>query len=113
MELMNCVTSRNAVVGDSSGRFNPDQAVDKFYTVKVLAKAAGFKYVNLTASENAFIADAYEVTGGTPHLDGTYTVFGEVIEGLEVVRRIQLEATDAHDRPLTDVVIKKATLEKR
>ena len=56
-----------------------------------------------------FIADAYEVTGGTPHLDGTYTVFGEVIEGLEVVRRIQLEATDAHDRPLTDVVIKKAT----
>lgn len=60
-----------------------------------------------------FIADAYEVTGGTPHLDGTYTVFGEVIEGLEVVRRIQLESTDAHDRPLTDVVIKKATLEKR
>ena len=50
---------------------------------------------------------AYTTIGGTPHLDGQYTVFGEVIEGLEVLDEIQKVATDDYDRPLTDVVIKK------
>lgn len=55
--------------------------------------------------------DDYQMIGGTPHLDGTYTVFGEVIEGLDVVRVIQLADTDENDRPLEDIVIKKAVIE--
>lgn len=53
---------------------------------------------------------AYTTVGGTPHLDGEYTVFGEVLEGLEIVDKIQQVATDRSDRPETDIVIKKVTL---
>lgn len=45
----------------------------------------------------------YTSIGGTPHLDGDYTVFGEVIEGLEVVDRIAAVETDNADRPLKDI----------
>ncbi len=53
---------------------------------------------------------AYTTVGGTPHLDGQYTVFGEVLEGMEVVDKIQKVKTDRSDRPEEDVVIKKVTL---
>ncbi|MBQ9232078.1 MAG: peptidylprolyl isomerase [Prevotella sp.] len=53
--------------------------------------------------------EAYKTIGGTPHLDGQYTVFGEVIEGLDVVDRIQQMPTDKNNRPLTDVRILRAT----
>ncbi|RPI46707.1 MAG: peptidylprolyl isomerase [Bacteroidetes bacterium] len=46
----------------------------------------------------------YTTSGGTPHLDGSYTVFGEVVEGLEVIDRLASVPTDANDRPLEDVV---------
>ncbi len=48
---------------------------------------------------------AYTTVGGTPHLDGDYTVFGEVLEGMEVVDKIQRVATDRSDRPEEDVKI--------
>ncbi len=56
------------------------------------------------------IRQSYMDNGGTPHLDGTYTVFGEVVEGMDVVRAINLVATDDHDRPIDDVRILKATV---
>ena len=54
----------------------------------------------------------YQIYGGSPHLDGTYTVFGEVIEGLDVVEAIQACPTDSNDRPLEDVVILCAKIER-
>jgi peptidylprolyl isomerase len=47
----------------------------------------------------------YKNAGGVPRLDGTYTVFGEVTEGLEIVDRIASVSTDANDKPLTDIRI--------
>lgn len=54
------------------------------------------------------IKQAYELEGGTPHLDGAYTVFGEVVDGLKVVKAIQKVKTNGNDRPVTDVVILRA-----
>jgi peptidyl-prolyl cis-trans isomerase B (cyclophilin B) len=45
----------------------------------------------------------YSTIGGTPHLDGQYTVFGEVEEGLDVVEMIQGTATARGDRPVDDI----------
>lgn len=47
----------------------------------------------------------YEKVGGTPFLDNQYTVFGEVIEGMEIVDKIQKVRTDENDRPEDDVMI--------
>ena len=55
--------------------------------------------------------EVYKTVGGTPHLDGQYTVFGEVVSGLDVVDAIQRVPTDENDRPLTDVRILKAYLQ--
>lgn len=53
---------------------------------------------------------AYTTVGGAPHLDGAYTVFGEVTEGMEVIDKIQAVKTNHADRPETDVRILKATV---
>jgi len=56
--------------------------------------------------------DAYTSIGGTPHLDGQYTVFGEVLEGMAVVDKIQNVTTGRMDRPTVDVKIVKARILK-
>lgn len=56
--------------------------------------------------------EVYTTVGGTPHLDGGYTVFGEVLEGMDVADCIQRVERDANDRPLEDVRIVKATILK-
>jgi len=54
------------------------------------------------------VRETYKQLGGTPHLDGQYTVFGEVVEGMDIVETMQAAATDSHDRPLQDIRIKRA-----
>lgn len=52
----------------------------------------------------------YKTAGGTPHLDGDYTVFGEVLDGMDVVERISKVETNRRDRPVKDVRIIRAKL---
>ena len=49
----------------------------------------------------------YKTVGGTPHLDGSYTVFGEVVEGIEIVEKISKVKTNSSDRPMEDVKVIK------
>lgn len=77
--------------------------------IKKAKSALAEKGIELTPQ----IVDDYVMNGGTPHLDGQYTVFGEVIEGMETVRKIMLAETDENDRPRRDITILKAVVEQK
>ncbi|MCA1900602.1 MAG: peptidylprolyl isomerase [Candidatus Hydrogenedens sp.] len=60
-----------------------------------------FKFQKIKFSD--FQRKTYTTIGGIPHLDGNYTVFGEVVEGYDVIENISKVETDNNDRPVTDV----------
>lgn len=51
------------------------------------------------------VREAYSTVGGVPHLDGQYTVFGEVVSGMDVIDKISEEETDGNKRPINDIRI--------
>ncbi|MBQ5460588.1 MAG: peptidylprolyl isomerase [Bacteroidaceae bacterium] len=53
---------------------------------------------------------AYRIYGGAPWLDGSYTIFGEVVEGMKIVLEIEKVKTGAGDKPLRDIRITKASI---
>lgn len=53
------------------------------------------------------VKEAYQTLGGTPFLDNNYTVYGEVVEGLEVIEKIEKAATNKQDRPLENIIIEE------
>jgi len=77
--------------------------------IQEIASIKMFQY--LTNKENYKISEEqrniYKTIGGTPRLDGTYTVFGEVIEGLDIIDRIAEVQTDSNDKPVNDIKIIK------
>lgn len=82
-------------------RFSTAQVEDFQYRLDTVA--AGTKMTDE-------MIQTYRWVGGTPHLDAAYTVFGEVVEGLDVVEKIQATDTDDYDRPIEDVRIWRATI---
>lgn len=84
----------------------------KVYTKEQLENYKEF-YARRTGRELVISPEqeaVYTTVGGTPHLDGEYTVFGEVVSGLDVVEKIQSAACDGNDRPLEDVRIMKTEI---
>jgi cyclophilin family peptidyl-prolyl cis-trans isomerase len=91
-----------------SGKTIADGEVQEIASVKM------FQY--LSANKDYMISEeqrnVYKSVGGTPRLDGAYTVFGEVIEGLDVVDRIASVKTDSNDKPLNNIKIIKIKIIK-
>ena len=88
---------------------NPEKASSSSQFYIVQGRVFSLEELNLMAQRgminiNKEKTELYSTLGGTPHLDGSYTVFGEVVEGLEVLDRIAALYTDTNDRPLEDVV---------
>ena len=80
----------------------------KFYTESELDKIEQEKNIKLTLEQR----QAYMFEGGVPHLDGEYTVFGEVVKGMKVVDKIQFVHTNMEDRPLKNIKIKSMKITK-
>ena len=74
----------------------------KYYTEMELNTMEAEKGITLTEEQRK----AYMLEGGAPHLDGNYTVFGQVIEGMKVVDKIQFVDTNEEDRPTKNIAIK-------
>ena len=89
------------VAGDAAGL----QALQQQLIAEAEAEAAK-NPVSLTPE----MRGAYTSVGGAPHLDGQYTVFGEVIDGMDVIDKIEKVETDGADRPKEDIVIKNVTV---
>jgi peptidyl-prolyl cis-trans isomerase B (cyclophilin B) len=71
-----------------------------FSLIPQIEKETGTK---LTKDVSPEMIKAYTTIGGTPHLDGDYTVFGEVVKGLDVLDKIVAVKKDGMDRPLENV----------
>lgn len=92
-------------------RRNRDQAGLQALQDELVAKTEAEAAKNPATFTDAQRA-AYTTVGGTPHLDGTYTVFGEVVSGMDVVEKIEKTATGAMDRPKEDIKILSMTVVK-
>ncbi len=99
-------------------QMNPTKASSgsQFYIVQgqslsdgMLDQMEGAKKFKYTPEQRAL----YKEKGGTPFLDRDYTVFGELVEGFDVLDKISAVARDRGDRPTQDVMIIKATLIKQ
>lgn len=94
---------------------NPDRAssatqfyivTGKFFTEMELDKMTREKGIEFTPEQK----QGYMLEGGTPHLDGKYTIFGEVVKGIKVAEKIEYTETNEEDRPTKNIKIKSMTI---
>jgi len=92
----------------SAGKIATEGEIQEIASVKMFEFLTTNKDYKIPEEQRS----VYKTLGGTPRLDATYTVFGEVIEGLEVVDKIAAVPTGAADKPITDVKILKIKIVK-
>ncbi len=97
---------------------NPDKASSACQFYIVVGKIFNDDQLNSMESNTGIkyteeMRNAYKTVGGTPHLDGGYTVFGQTVEGQEIVDEISDVSRDASDRPKEDVMILSTKILKK
>lgn len=108
----NAIHLRGAIAYANSGATSTNGSQFYIVTGEDLTEESFDLYA---ANGYTFTEDAkklYMENGGTPFLDGGYTVFGQVYEGLDIVMDIQTTETDENDKPVEDVIIEKVTVEE-
>jgi cyclophilin family peptidyl-prolyl cis-trans isomerase len=106
----NLIHKKGALAAARKGdRENPEQASSgsQFYIVQ--GRVLTPEEINILSQRGVATfteesAAIYTSLGGTPHLDGAYSVFGEVIEGLDIIDSIASLTTDPYQRPIEDVI---------
>jgi cyclophilin family peptidyl-prolyl cis-trans isomerase len=91
-----------------NGKDLSDAEIQELASVKMFDYLTSHKDYTIPAEHR----EIYKTIGGVPRLDCTYTVFGEVVSGMDVVDRIADVSTDSNDKPLEDVKILKAKITK-
>ena len=86
-----------------SGKTITEAEIQDLASVKMFQYLTAYKEYKITDEQQ----NIYKTIGGTPRLDGTYTVFGEVTEGLDIVDKIADVPTDSKDKPINDIKIIK------
>jgi peptidylprolyl isomerase len=99
--LFNKLIKETADSARSAGKALSEGEIQEIASVKMFQYLTDNKDFKLSDEQRSL----YKSIGGTPRLDGAYTVFGEVIEGLEIVDKIASVQTDSNDKPLTDIKI--------
>ena len=88
------------------GKISDDKAIDR---AKKRTKEWSHGRFEMTPKLESY----YRLNPGTPHLDGAYTVFGEVVKGLDLVGEIQKVKTNENDKPLEPIMILKAKVTRK
>jgi cyclophilin family peptidyl-prolyl cis-trans isomerase len=91
-----------------AGKTNTDAEIQEIASIKMFQYLSDYKHYNISDEQR----NVYKTQGGTPRLDNTYTVFGEVTEGLDIVYKISEVPTDSGDKPIDDVKIIKVKILK-
>lgn len=89
-----------------SGKSATDAEIQESASVKMFQYLSSYKDYKISDEQRTI----YKTIGGTPRLDGSYTVFGEVTEGLDIVDKIADVPTDSNDKPVSDVKIIKVKI---
>jgi cyclophilin family peptidyl-prolyl cis-trans isomerase len=86
-----------------AGKTMTDGEIQELASVKMFQYLTAYKDYKISEEQRTI----YKTIGGTPRLDGTYTIFGEVIEGLDIIDKIANAETDKNDKPVNDIKITK------
>lgn len=91
-----------------TGKEVTNAEIQQIASIKMFQFLSSYKDFKLSDDQR----NIYKTSGGTPRLDGNYTVFGEVIEGLDIVDKIAEVPTDSNDKPLNEIKIIKIKIVK-
>ena len=87
----------------SAGSVISDGQIQEIASIKMFQFLASYQDYRISGEQR----NVYKTIGGTPRLDGSYTVFGEVTEGLDIIDKIADVQTDSNDKPVNDIKIIK------